>query len=66
MAERVLRSQQANLYVLEAMLFLEQGDTAAARTAFSEAQKLCAGAGDAEVPYAGGPIAAGYLSQMPR
>jgi hypothetical protein len=64
--ERVLRAQQANLHVLAALLDLEQGDTSAARAAFTEAQKLCTQPPGAEVPYAGGPIATRYLEQMPR
>jgi hypothetical protein len=59
--EPTLRAQQADLLVLEGLLALEQGDTAAARSAFAEAQGLCAG--DA-VPFAGAPIAALYLGKM--
>jgi hypothetical protein len=59
--EPTLRAQQADLLVLEGLLALEQGDTAAARSAFVEAQGLCAG--DA-VPFAGAPIVALYLGKM--
>jgi tetratricopeptide (TPR) repeat protein len=59
--EPALRAQQADLYVLEGLLALEQGDTAAARTAFADARELCAG--DA-VPFAGAPIVALYLGKL--
>jgi hypothetical protein len=59
--EPTLRAQQADLLVLEGLLALEQGDTAAARSDFAEAQELCAGEA---VPFAGAPIVALYLGKM--
>jgi hypothetical protein len=43
-------------------LALEQGDPEGARAAFAEARQL--GAEPSAVPFAGGPIAAGYLSKL--
>jgi hypothetical protein len=63
-AEPALRAQQADLYVLEGLLALEQGDAAAARSAFTAAQEMCAQPPNATVPFAGEPIAAGYLSKL--
>jgi hypothetical protein len=57
--EPALRAQRADLCVLEALLALEQGDTAAARSAFAEAQEL-----GAAVPFAGAPAAALYLGKL--
>ena len=56
-----LRAQQADLFVLEGLLALEQGDTDAARSAFDQAQTLCA---DSETPFLGSPIAASYLRRL--
>jgi hypothetical protein len=64
--EAILRGQQADLYVLEGLLALEQGDTATAQLAFRRAQKLSARPRGAAVPFAGGPIAADYLGKMTR
>jgi hypothetical protein len=64
--EPILRAQQADLYVLEGLLALEQGSPAAARSAFTRAQQLCAQPPGPSVPFAGGPIAAGYLGKMTR
>jgi hypothetical protein len=58
------RAQQADLYVLEGLLALEQGDPAAARGAFNDAQKVCDPPPGEAVPYASRPIAAGYLGQL--
>jgi hypothetical protein len=63
-AEPALRAQQADLYVLEGLLALEQGDATAARSAFTAAQEMCAQPPNATVPFAGEPIAAGYLSKL--
>jgi hypothetical protein len=60
----VLRAQQADLLVLEGLLSLERGDTAAARLAFAEAQSLCAAGSRPAAPFAGAPIAARYLSKL--
>ncbi len=57
--QRALVAQQADLAVLEGLLALEQGDTLAARLAFVEAQEL-----GGNSPFAGRPIAAGYLAMM--
>jgi tetratricopeptide (TPR) repeat protein len=62
--EPSLRSQQADLYVLEGLLALEQGDTSAARAAFVEARKLCAEPAANATPFAGGSIAAAYLRKL--
>jgi hypothetical protein len=61
--EPALRAQQADLLVLEGLLALEQGDTEAARVAFSEAEKMCA---EPVTPFAGGPIAGRYLGKLTR
>jgi hypothetical protein len=60
--EPTLRAHQADLDVLEGLLALEQGDPEGARAAFAEARQLCTEA--PAVPFAGGPIAAGYLSKL--
>jgi hypothetical protein len=57
----VLRAQEADVCVLEGLLALEQGDPAAARSAFDEANKLGAGAS-----FAGRPIAADYMGYLTR
>jgi hypothetical protein len=62
--DRIFRGQQADLCVLEGLLALEQGDPPAARSAFAEAQQLGAPVAGAEVPFAGRPIATGYLGQL--
>jgi len=62
--EPALRAQQADLCVLEGLLALEQGDTGAARSAFAEAQKLCARPAGGAVPFAGAPIAERYLGKL--
>jgi len=62
--EPALRAQQADLYVLEALLALEQGDTAAARSAFAEARELCANPPGAVIRFAGAPIVALYLGKL--
>jgi tetratricopeptide (TPR) repeat protein len=62
--DRIFRGQEADLCVLEGMLALEQGDTPAARSAFAEARRLSAPDAGAEVPFAGRPIATGYLGQL--
>jgi hypothetical protein len=62
--ERFLRAQQADLCVMEGLLALEQGDTGAARSAFAEAQELCTRPPGDAVPFAGRPIAAGYLGKL--
>jgi hypothetical protein len=62
--EPALRAQQADLLVLEAMVALEQGDPDAARSAFAEAEALCAPPAGAPVPFAGAPIAARYLGKL--
>jgi hypothetical protein len=62
--ERTLRAHEADLGVLEALLALEQGDTEAARSAFAEAQELCAPAAGPAIPFAGRPIAAAYLEKL--
>jgi hypothetical protein len=62
--ERTLRAQQADLLVLEGLLALEQGATDEARAAFTAAQGLAAQ--PTAVPFAGGPIAGGYLRKMGR
>jgi len=59
-----VRAQQADLCVLEGLLALEQGDSDAARSAFTEAQELCADPSGTTLPFAGGPIAASYLSKL--
>jgi hypothetical protein len=61
--EPVLRAQEADVGVLEGLLAAEQGDTAAARAAFLEAQRLCAQ--PPGVSFAAAPIAADYLSRAP-
>jgi hypothetical protein len=60
--EPTLRAHRADLDVLEGLLALEQGDPAAARRAFAEAQELCRT--PSPVPFAGGPIAAAYLGKL--
>jgi hypothetical protein len=62
--EPTLRAQQADLFVLEALLALEQGDTVAARTAFIGAQEVTNTVPGPSVPYGGGPIASCYLAKM--
>jgi tetratricopeptide (TPR) repeat protein len=62
--ESALRAQQADLWVLEGLFALEQGNTRAARSAFSEAMKLEAQPAAAAVSFAGAPIAADYLSKL--
>jgi hypothetical protein len=57
--ERTLCAHQGDLCVMEGLLALEQGDVDAARSAFTEAEQLAALA-----PFAGRPIAAGYLSKL--
>jgi hypothetical protein len=64
MAEPVLRAQQADLFVLEGLLALEHASPDAARSAFTEAQKLGGQAADGEVHFAGAPIAASYLQRL--
>src|SRR5262249_4527077 len=66
LGEPALLAQQADLYVLEGLLALEQGDTEAARAAFSEAVRLCDPPAGPAVPCAGEPIATRYLSKMTR
>jgi hypothetical protein len=58
---QILRAQEADLYVLEGLLALEQGATGEARAAFVEAQQL--GGQPPPVHFAGGPIAAHYLTK---
>jgi hypothetical protein len=60
----VLRAQQADLCVVEGLLALEQGDTDAARTVFTEARELGSQESAAAIPFAGAPIAAFYLSKL--
>jgi hypothetical protein len=62
--EQALRAQQADLAVLEGLLALEQGDPDAARSAFAEAQELGAPPAGAAAPFAGRPIATGYLGYL--
>jgi hypothetical protein len=62
--ESALRAQQADLWVLEGLFVLEQGNTRAARSAFSEAMKLEAQPAAATVSFAGAPIATDYLSKL--
>jgi hypothetical protein len=62
--EPALRAQQADLFVLEGLLALEQGDTAAARSAFAEAQARCAGPANEAVSFAGAPISGLYLGKL--
>jgi hypothetical protein len=64
--EPALLAQQADLCVLEGLLALEQGDTEAARSAFTEALRLCDPPAGPAVPFAGEPIAARYLGKMTR
>jgi hypothetical protein len=64
--EPALLGQHADLYVLEGLLALEQGDTDAARLAFTEADKICGQHTGGPIPYAGGPIVAGYLGRLAR
>jgi hypothetical protein len=60
----VLRAQQADLCVVEGLLALEQGDTDAVRTVFTEARELGSQEPAATIPFAGAPIAAFYLSKL--
>jgi hypothetical protein len=62
--ERTYRAQQADLFVLEGLLDLEQGDTDAARSAFSQAEHLCAEPVGSAVTFGGAPIAAYYLGKL--
>jgi hypothetical protein len=62
--EPSLRSQQADLFVLEGLLALEQGDTQAARSAFTESRKMCAQPAGSATWFAGAPIAAAYLRKL--
>jgi tetratricopeptide (TPR) repeat protein len=62
--EPVLRAQQADLLVLEALLALEQGDAPTALSAFLGAQELCTKAPNSPTPFAGAPIAARYLERL--
>jgi hypothetical protein len=57
--QRALRGQQADLAVMEGLLALEQGNVPDARSAFAEAQKT-----GTAVPFAGRPVAAGYLGKL--
>ncbi len=57
--QRTSLAQQADVWVLEGLLALEQGDTDAARSAFTEAHALAA-----KVPFASRPIVAGYLGKL--
>ena len=59
--DRFLRAHQADLCVLEGLLALEQGAPEEARSAFAEAQRLCA---QPPTPFAGGPIAGAYLRKL--
>jgi hypothetical protein len=62
--ERSLRAQEADLYVLEGLLALEQGATEDARLTLAEAVKLCAQAPGDPLRFGGQPIAAGYLLRL--
>jgi tetratricopeptide (TPR) repeat protein len=62
--EPALRSQEADLYVLEGLLALEQGHIPGARLAFQEAEKLCREPSGEAISFAGRPIAAAYLQKL--
>jgi hypothetical protein len=62
--EPTFRAQQADLFVLESLLDLEQGDTDAARSAFSQAEHLCGEPPGSAVTFGGAPIAAFYLGKL--
>jgi hypothetical protein len=60
----ILRAQQADLLVLEALLALERGNPEAARSAFLQADKQSAQLSGQDVRFAGAPIAAVYLRYL--
>jgi hypothetical protein len=62
--EPTFRAQRADLLVLEGLLELEQGDPVAARSAFTQAQELCAEPSGGAVRFGGEPIAASYLGKL--
>ena len=64
-SESALRAQQADLCVLEGLLALEQGDTAAARAVFAQAQELGApGSSPTAVSPACTPISTLYFGKL--
>jgi hypothetical protein len=62
--EPILRAQEADLWVLDGLLALEQGSPATARSAFDEAHPLSAQSAGSVVPFAGQPIAGRYLALL--
>jgi hypothetical protein len=64
--EVALRTQQADLWVLEGLLALEQGAPDDARLAFAAAQQLAEQPPGAAAAFAGGRIAAGYQAKLNR
>jgi hypothetical protein len=62
--EPTFRGQRADLFVVEGLLDLEQGHVDAARSAFTQAQQLCAEPAGGQVRFGGGPIAASYLGKL--
>jgi hypothetical protein len=61
-----LAAQQADMFVLEGLLALEQGDTVAARTALSEADRRCTLTNASGILCASRPIIAFYLGRLQR
>jgi hypothetical protein len=62
--EPLLRTQQADLLVLEGMLDLEQGSPNAARQAFLDALALCPAQPNKPAEFTGRPIARDYLKRI--
>jgi hypothetical protein len=62
--EPTLRAQAADLYVLEGLLALEQGEPDTARSAFAAALELCDRPPEAAAPFAGRPVAVRYLGKL--
>jgi hypothetical protein len=62
--EPLLRAQQADLFVLEGMLDLEQGSPDSARQAFRDALTLCPPQPDKPAEFAGWSIARDYLKRI--